>query len=297
MDVVASMGMMRTEREMLDLIMRTAQNDERICAVIMNGSRVNPNAPRDIFQDFDIVFVVTAVTPFRQNPNWIDQFGELMILQTPDEMEEPSAGDDDPFAYLMQFADGNRIDLTLYPIAKIDQLAKDSLSLLLLDKDGIIEPFPPPNESSYLPKPPTAKEYFNRCNEFWWICTYVAKGLWREELTYAKGFEGVVREQLLKMLTWHIGIKTQFAQNSGKMGKYFKQYLTPEQWQMLQKTYADADFDNCWDALEVMGRLFRETAVSVATHFNFNYPHADDKKVTTHLNHVRSLPKDAKGMY
>jgi aminoglycoside 6-adenylyltransferase len=36
---------MRTEREMLDLIINTARNDERVRAVIMNGSKVNPNAP------------------------------------------------------------------------------------------------------------------------------------------------------------------------------------------------------------------------------------------------------------
>ena len=39
---------MRSEKEMLDLIIRTAQDDVRIRAVIMNGSRANPNAPRDI---------------------------------------------------------------------------------------------------------------------------------------------------------------------------------------------------------------------------------------------------------
>ncbi len=50
---------MRTEREMYDLILGTAQADERIRAVYMNGSRTNANAPRDIFQDYDIVYAVT----------------------------------------------------------------------------------------------------------------------------------------------------------------------------------------------------------------------------------------------
>ena len=48
---------MRSEQEMYDLIVRTAGNDDRVRAVIMNGSRANPNAPRDIFQDYDIVYV------------------------------------------------------------------------------------------------------------------------------------------------------------------------------------------------------------------------------------------------
>jgi len=40
---------MRTEKEMMELIMRTAKEDARIRAVYMNGSRINPNAPKDIF--------------------------------------------------------------------------------------------------------------------------------------------------------------------------------------------------------------------------------------------------------
>ncbi len=72
--------------------------------------------------------------------------------------------------------------------------------------------------SDYLPQPPTSKAFDDCCNEFWWVCPYVAKGLWRGEMTYAKhALEQFVREQLDKMLTWHIGIKTQFWRNPGKL--------------------------------------------------------------------------------
>ena len=46
---------MRTEEQMMKLILDTAKEDERILAVYMNGSRTNPNAPKDIFQDYDII--------------------------------------------------------------------------------------------------------------------------------------------------------------------------------------------------------------------------------------------------
>lgn len=42
---------MRSESEMLQLICDFARNDERIRAVMMNGSRANPAAAKDIFQD------------------------------------------------------------------------------------------------------------------------------------------------------------------------------------------------------------------------------------------------------
>ena len=41
---------MRTEKEMMDLIINTAKEDERIRAVIMNGSRVNPNVKKIVFK-------------------------------------------------------------------------------------------------------------------------------------------------------------------------------------------------------------------------------------------------------
>jgi aminoglycoside 6-adenylyltransferase len=289
---------MRSEQEMLDLIMGVARYDERIRAVIMNGSRANPNAPRDFFQDYDVVYIVTDVAPFKNNLEWIKRFGEIMILQMPEDMQDQPPNDDGGFGYLMQFTDGNRIDLGIYPPAKLNEIGADSLSRLLLDKDGIIAPFQPANESDYLPKPPTAKAFSDCCNEFWWVCPYVAKGLWRGEILYAKHtLDQDVREQLMKMLAWHIGVQTRFSRNPGKLGKYFQQYLEPELWNLLQKTYADASYDNTWEALFTMCDLFRRVAVPIAEQYGFDYPHGDDRRVSAHLQHVRFLPKDAKEMY
>ena len=289
---------MRTEQEMLDLILSTARQDERIRAVIMNGSRLNPNAPRDPFQDFDIVYFVTEMAPFVRNREWIKRFGELMILQMPEDMQDPPPSEDGGFGYLMQFTDGNRIDLGIYPLEKLHEHLDDSQSVLLLDKDGIIPPFPPASDKDYLPKPPTAKTFADCCNEFWWVSPYVAKGLWREELTYAKSMlDGAVREQLMKMLTWQIGVKTQFSVSPGKLGKYFQQYLEPELWELLLRTYADASYEHTWEALFTMGDLFRITALGVAEHFGFEYNHGEDERVSAHLRHVRSLPRDAQEMY
>jgi len=108
---------MRTEKEIFGIILNTAKEDDRIRAVILNGSRANPNAPKDIFQDYDIVYLVTEVVPFRSNYDWIKRFGELMILQTPEDVDDPSPVGDGSYTYLMQFADGNRIDLSICPVS------------------------------------------------------------------------------------------------------------------------------------------------------------------------------------
>jgi len=287
---------MRTEDEMLELILSTAYADNRIRAVIVNGSRANPNVPRDIFQDFDIVYLVTDVAPYRHNLTWIERFGELMILQLPDEMGDPPPVENDGFAYLMQFADGNRIDLGIYPASgySID----DSLTIVLLDKDGIIGPIEPASERGYLPTPPDARAFGDCCNEFWWVCPYVAKGLWRQEIIYARSMlDEFVRPQLRKMLVWAIGVQTGFKRNPGKFGKYFQSYLDPEWWNLLLQTYKGPSYADTWDALLAMGEIFRLAAWQVANQFGYEYPEEDDRRVSAHLRHVRVLPQDATEIY
>lgn len=93
---------MRNEQEMLSLITTIAEQDDRIRAVIMNGSRVNPAAKRDIFQDFDIVYFVTEIASFTADHTWINQFGEIMIVQMPEAMADPPPMNDGHFAYLFR---------------------------------------------------------------------------------------------------------------------------------------------------------------------------------------------------
>lgn len=285
---------MRSEQEMLNLILSTAQHDERIRAVIMNGSRVNPHMQPDIFQDYDIVYIVSDVAPFVNNHDWIQRFGEMVIYQMPEAMGNPPPMGDGHFAYLMQFTDGNRIDLTLFPLAKLAEMQRDSLSRLLLDKDGIITPFPEANDSDYLPRPPSAQDFADCCNEFWWVATYVAKGLWRQQLSYAKCMqEQPVRDQLLLMLRWYVGKHTAYGINLGMCGKKLKHYLEPELWSMFEQSYADADEEHSWKALFMACDLFRIIASDLAMHFGFVYPVQDDMRVSAHLRRVQALPRDA----
>ena len=287
---------------MYDLILGVARKDERIRAVSMNGSRTNPNVPRDIFQDFDIVYVVTETVSFLKDEHWIDVFGDLIMLQEPDKLDQSVGRDIDferSYGYLMLFKDGNRIDLHIQTKeAILDEYEKDKLTIPLLDKDNCLPPFPIPTDIDYHVQPPTEPAFISCTNNFWWCMQNVVKGIWRDELPYAKQmFEEITRSDLDKMVRWWIGTNHDFEVSTGKMGKYFKKYLPAPFWEMYERTYSESHYDNFWDSIFVTCELFRTLAKEVASNFSFSYPTDDDENMTEYLRHVRTLPRDAQGIY
>ncbi|RRJ65974.1 aminoglycoside 6-adenylyltransferase [Paenibacillus oralis] len=282
---------MRSEQEMMQLILDYARNDDRVRAVGMNGSRTNPNAPKDRFQDYDIVFLVTDMKSFIRDKHWMDCFGSRIIMQTPEDMKLIPPELDGNFAYLMLFSDGNRIDLTLCPVEKKETWNNgDKLSLVLLDKDRALPHLPEPTDQDYWVKHPSAAFYGDCCNEFWWVSTYVAKGLWRREMTYAMDHLNMcVRPMLIKMLEWKVGLDTGFSLSTGKNGKYLEKYLPNQSWLALMSTYPEGTYAAVWRALFAALDLFRSTAKEVAERLNYEYPLDDDRNVTAYLKRVQQM--------
>jgi aminoglycoside 6-adenylyltransferase len=217
-----------------------------------------------------------------------------MILQTPDDMGDPPPEKDGWYSYLMQFMDGNRIDLSFHPLDSVSRIREDSLSVVLLDKDHLIGVLPPSSDLSYYPVKPTSKAFDDCCNEFWWLNSYAAKGLWRGELTYARNhLDTWMREQLMKMLEWYFGMKTDFKKSPGKNGKYLRDGIGEDLWKAVEKTYSDDDLNHNWTALFAMDDLFRRIAWEVASQFGFTYPMQEDQRVTDFVHRIKDLPRDA----
>lgn len=293
---------MRTEQEMFDLILGTARNDDRIRAVIMNGSRTNPNAPKDIFQDYDIVYVVTETESFIKDKKWIDVFGKLVIIQLVDEVDKAVGHKvqfENRYVYLMQFADGNRIDLTLktYDLA-VKEMKSDKLTIVLLDKDGNLPKVTAATDEDYWVKRPDQDLYRACCNEYWWVMLYTAKGLWRDEILYSLEFlNSYVRPQLLKMISWYVGIQTDISCSIGKCGKYLNKYLPDGIWKRYLQTYPTADINSVWETVSAMNELFEEIAIKVGEKLGFSYNYEEAQNSRSFAEHVRYLPKDAEGIF
>ena len=290
---------MRTEKEMMDVILKTAMEDQRIRGVYMEGSRVNPEVPKDLFQDFDIVYVVGETRSFQEDRKWIDRFGERLYMQFPEDGPYDSSDVENCYGWLMQFSDGNRLDLHVCTLKCVEkELAEGKPYRVLLDKDGILPSPAPGLEKAYWIKKPTQEEFSCTCNEFWWCLNNVAKGLRREELPYVYDMlDHVIRPMERRLLEWKVGVDTQFSVSAGKSGKYLKRYLPAEMYRRYLATYAPADTEAIWEAVFGMCDLFQEVAVELSERLNLIYDFTEAANSRAYLEHVHMLPKDAKEIY
>jgi aminoglycoside 6-adenylyltransferase len=280
---------MRTEQEIYDLILHVAKADERIRTVLLCGSRANPNAPKDEYQDYDVAYYVRDITPFYNRPEWIaEKFGEPLIMQMPEIMR--GAANDGNFIYLVIFPDGIRIDLSFVKDKYRDD---DGLAVVLLDKDkgrGMVPVLPPPSDKNWHIKPPTQLDYYSSCNEFWWCLNNVAKEITREELSYVMWMrDDVVRGELHHMMDWFIGSQRGYKLTVGKHGKYYSKLLPPDLYERYRQTYSGSDYGDIWRSVDVLCDLFHELALAVAKANGFIYRQQEEDGMRRYLSMIREM--------
>lgn len=263
---------MRTEKEMLDLILNIAKQDKNIKAVCMNGSRVNEKIKPDIHQDFDIVYIVENLEDIIADLEWINQFGNRIITQFPEAQDLYPSELEERYPILMLFDDYNRIDLTLLSKNKLSEyLAEDKLIKVLLDKDNLLPKNNSVSEASYWISKPYQKLFDECINEFYWVSTYVMKGIWRNELLYLIDHLNICRRMLLLMLAWDKGYKFDFQVNFGKSFKYLPNYLGSNKNSELTSTYPHLNTNEIKEALYKMTEMFDYAAVMVSKKCKLNY--------------------------
>ena len=284
---------MRTENEIYDLILGIAQNDDRIKAVYMNGSRTNSNVPRDMFQDYDIVYVVEEIKDFIRDKDWINHFGEILYMQYPDENPYFPSDKDNSYGWLMQFTDGVRIDLTVQSVNyALRAIKEDKLCRILFDKENILPQIEPATDRDYWVAKPTKEQFLATCNEFWWCTNNIAKGLWREEMPYVQDMTNYhVRTELIKMFNWKVGLITNWSVSTGKSSKYLYKWLSDEEWKMFLSTYFDCNIVNAWEAVFKMCDLFINVARYVGEQLGYGYNEKEGASALHYLKHTYQLSK------
>ena len=257
---------MRAETEMLDLILQTAKTIQ-VEAVVMSGSRTNQNAPKDEFQDYDLVYVVDDIDNLTSDLSWLDQFGKRII--------EQEVTLDHRRLYLMLFEDGNRIDLTLCSKEHIHECVDSEAGFTVLeDSENLFEPYFP-NPERYWITPATETDFEKACNEFWWVSAYVVKGICRNQLVYATDhLYGICQQELLKVLAWQVA-SDKGTVDIGKNYKYLFNYLPTEKEKEFSDLLDFSSVEKLIQSLYATMKLFHQEAQSLAQKMGFDY----DKEV------------------
>lgn len=286
---------MRSENEILNLIINTAKSDDRVLAAYLKGSRTNPNAPKDIYRDFDVMFVVTETSSFIQDRSWMEVFGNIVLKQEQDdafgygERFHIQSEYNESYSWLLLFEDGNRIDIgvELVSIMKSGR-NRNRLFVPLIDKIGCLPQLYPPTDQEFFIKIPTEKQFHGCCNEFYWCLCDVAKGIARDELPFAMStYNTLVRNMLETMLGWYIGSYTDYSVSTGKLNKYLKKYLPHAFYKEYEKTYTDSNYDHFWNAIDVAYTLFRKTALIVGEYFRYSYYEAEEQASRKYVKKIR----------
>ena len=159
------------------------------------------------------------------------------------------------------------------PLEELDNYLKgDKLIKVLIDKDCRIKRDIVPTDIDYHVRKPSAREYDDCCNEFWNVTPYVIKGLCRKEILFAiDHFNQIVRHELLRMISWKVGIETGFKLSVGKNYKFIERYISEDLWEKLLSTYRMDSYENIWEALFLCHQLFRAVSGEVAERLHYGF--------------------------
>ena len=252
----------RSEAQMLRLILQTAKTLQ-VEAVAMSGSRTNPKAPKDEFQDYDVVYVVEDLDNLTSDLSWLDRFGKRLIEQYNVLGHRR--------LYLMLFEDGNRIDLTLCPKEHMQEWVDSEAGFTILeDPNGLFEPYSP-SPQRYWTSPASPIDFEKACNEFWWVSAYVVKGICRKQLLYAiDHLYGICQQELLKVLAWQVA-SDRGRVDIGKNYKYLFNYLPAEKEKEFSNLLDFSNIEKLTQSLFATMTLFHQEAQAFSLKNGFPY--------------------------
>ena len=290
---------MRDKNNVLQDVIKFAENNKNIEALLITSSMANPKAETDIFSDLDVVIVTDNPKIFVNNKDWCNQFGEIMVSFNDNFKLEGITS----YTSLVLYKDYIRIDFSIWPTELLKKIAEynklpaflDIGYEVLYDKNNLTTELNEASNQAYQTNQPTKSEYERVVNNFWWDITYIAKYLWRDQFYFAKYMDYFIKYNLLQpMVEWLIGVENNWEVNPGKQGSNFKKHLNDKLWQELMATFSGSDFQENWDSTFKMMDFFSKTAKKVAYRLRFEYPQNLEEDVREYIEKIynKEIPFD-----
>ena len=287
-------------RDIILTLIQWATAHSPIRAMLLTSTRAIPDISIDALSDYDVILIVQAIQPFVADRTWLNDFGDVLVVYW-DPIHLDPVFRIEQCGNVTQYADGLKIDFTLWPAALFQQIVAapvlpaelDAGYLVLLDKDHLTTTMRPPTGTAYVPIPPTLTTYQTLINDFLSDAPYVAKCLWRDELLPAKWCldYDMKHTYLRQLLEWRMEIDHGWSVPAGFLGKGLKRRLPPDIWAQVEQTYVGARLADNWDALARTMDLFRQVAVEVGEHLGYAYPHDLHQRVSMYIERIKRLER------
>ena len=286
------------QEDVFNKLIQWAEQRNAIRALLLTSTRAVPGASVDLLSDYDVILIVEDIHPFYEDRSWLGDFGEVLVVYWDPIFPDPEHGDEKT-ANVTQYADGLKIDFTLWPVALFQKIVQapvlqaelDAGYRVLLDKDHLTREMKPPTYQAYIPTRPTNEAYQLLINDFFTDVPYMGKCLLRGELLPAKwclDFD-MKHVHLRPLLEWRAGVEHNWSAPTGSLGKGLKKLLPHETWSRLEDTYAGASPQDNWEALFRTITLFREVAMEVGKGLGYEYPLELDQRVTAFVQRMQDM--------
>jgi aminoglycoside 6-adenylyltransferase len=273
--------------QLLERLVSWAQAEDDLRAAILIGSRARMDHPADEWSDLDLLLVVRDAAAPAGAPRYIDEAGWLAQLGTPWLTFVEKTGDGRALERRVLFAGGLDADFAVLTVATLETLLADASApealnvfkrgaRVLVDKDGWAErllaaaqrPLPPVAA-------PTAGEFLNLVNDFWYHTVWTAKHLRRGELWWAKtGCDEHLKHLLRQMLEWQA--RAAAAPGQGRdtwmRGRFLEEWADPRAVAQLPQAFAHYDAHDIWRALRATMDLFHSASRETAERLGIAYP-------------------------
>jgi aminoglycoside 6-adenylyltransferase len=269
-------------REMDEVLARIpawANGRADVRAVVLVGSRARTESPADEWSDADLLLFLDDPAPYADDAGWLGAFGRAVLTF----LEPTGVGDFTERRVL--FESGAEVDFALLPAEILaGELPAELVSVAgrgfraLYDTVGLAPRLAAATGGGPLPEPaPSAADFAQLSNDFWYHVLWSAKKLRRGELWVAKqGCDGYLKTLLVRLLGWHARA-AEPGLDTWHRGRFLERWADPAALAVLPGTYASYDPVDVGRALRATADLFErvEREFGARSGLPLAVPHAD----------------------
>jgi aminoglycoside 6-adenylyltransferase len=266
-------------------ILAWARNEANIRALIVIGSRARTeDHPADEWSDLDLLIIADDPGSLWESSDWLRAIGTPWIT-----FVEPTPGDGG-YERRVLFEGGLDVDFAPIATGQIRAMAGHELPpviadilrrgiRVILDKDGLTDSMREVNLPPARTPHPTAGEFSNRVNDFWYHTVWTAKHLRRGELWWANSCCDMYLQDILRqMLEWNARAVRGEGLDTWMRGRFLEEWADPKAVAALPGVFARYDAKDIWRALQATMDVFHDLAAETAVKLGYPYPSVGEEK-------------------